>query len=82
MIHIRNRKNTSTGSRTGTARTGLGRTIPPVTDHIEGRYDEIVLEDVINKYGELEGQKMVGRREKYYVPFSKEAVDKAIARVR
>jgi hypothetical protein len=57
----------------------LGRDIAPVTDHVQGVYEEILMKDKINDYGDVEGRERNGSRTKYYVPFSKEAVDKIIA---
>ena len=62
------------------AKDHLGRPIFPITSSVFGRYGEITLMDVFDRYGEIIGQKMSGKREKYYVPFSKKTVDDIIAR--
>lgn len=55
----------------------LKRTVPPVTDHIEGRYDEVITEPVYQQQ-ELVGYKFSGKRQIHYIPFSKEKVDEII----
>ena len=60
-------------------RDWLKRIVPPVTDHIEGRYDMILTEPVYDKNEEeLIGYKRSGKRQVYYIPFSKEKVDEII----
>lgn len=55
----------------------LKRTVLPVTDHIEGRYDEVITEPVYQQQ-ELIGYKFSGKRQIHYIPFSKEKVDEII----
>jgi len=57
----------------------LGRDIAPVTEHVQGVYEEVIMKDKINDYGDVEGKEKKGERIRYYVPFSKKAVDDIIA---
>ena len=52
-----------------------GAKVPPVTDHIEGYYQELEMEPVINEQGEVVSNKRSGQHTVYYIPFSKEKVD-------
>ena len=52
-----------------------GAKVPPVTDHIEGYYQELEMEPVINEEGEVVSNKRSGQHTVYYIPFSKEKVD-------
>jgi len=56
----------------------IGRTIN-VGDHLEGSYQEQLLEPAI-LHGQHIGDKRNGERTRYYIPFSKENVDKIIAK--
>ena len=56
----------------------LGRKIAPVTDHIEGFYQESEMEPIINQQGEKTGDKRSGQHTVYYIPFSKEKVDEIV----
>jgi hypothetical protein len=60
-----------------TGRDWLKRIVPPVTDHIEGRYDEVITEPVYQQQ-ELVGYKYSGKRQIHYIPFSKNKVDEII----
>jgi hypothetical protein len=62
--------------RTGMNEIGL-RIVPPVTDHIEGIYQEVITEPVYQNQ-ELTGYKFSGKRQIHYIPFSKEKVDEII----
>jgi hypothetical protein len=55
-----------------------GIKIPPTTDHVEGVYQEIEMESVINERGEKTGYRRSGQHQVYYIPFSKEKVDEII----
>ena len=55
----------------------LKKTVPPVADHVEGRYDEVITEPVYQKQ-ELVGYRYSGKRQVHYIPFSKEKVDEII----
>lgn len=57
-----------------TGRDWLRRIVSPVTDHVEGRYDEVITEPVYQQQ-ELAGYKFSGKRQIHYIPFSKEKVD-------
>jgi hypothetical protein len=48
----------------------MGRSIPPVTDHIGGIYKELEFEPVIEKNRKV-GERMSGSHEVHYIPFSK-----------
>jgi hypothetical protein len=61
-----------------TGRDWLKRTVSPCTDHVEGRYDEVLTEPVYQQQ-ELIGHKFSGKRQVYYIPFSKSKVDEIIA---
>lgn len=62
-----------------TGRDWLKRTVPPVTDHVEGKYDMILTEPVYDtKEEQLIGYKRSGTRQVYYIPFSKSKVDEII----
>jgi len=50
-----------------------------VGDHVEGKYQEQILEGVLYHDQEI-GQRRTGERTRYYIPFSKENVDKIIAK--
>lgn len=54
-----------------------GKKVAPVTDHIEGLYYEQELEPIIEK-NRVVGQQRSGEHPVYYIPFSKETVDKII----
>jgi hypothetical protein len=56
----------------------VGRKIAPVTDHVEGLYNELEMEPKINDRMELTGYKRSGQHTVYYIPFSKEKVDEII----
>jgi hypothetical protein len=56
-----------------------GSKVAPVADHVEGVYEEVETENVI-KANKVIGKKMSGKHKSYYIPFSKEAVDKIIER--
>lgn len=60
-----------------TGRDWLKRIVSPVTDHIEGRYEEVITEPVYQQQ-ELAGYKYSGKRQIHYIPFSKEKVDEII----
>ncbi len=60
-----------------TGRDWLKRIIPPVTDHIEGKYNEVITEPVYQQQ-ELFGYKYSGKKEVHYIEFSKENVDSII----
>ncbi len=60
-----------------TGRDWLKRTLSPCTDHLEGKYDEVITEPVYQQQ-ELIGHKFSGKRQLYYIPFSKEKVDEII----
>ncbi len=60
-----------------TGRDWLKRIIAPVTDHIEGKYNEVITEPVYQQQ-ELVGYKYSGKKEKHYIEFSKEKVDEII----
>jgi hypothetical protein len=60
-----------------TGRDWLKRIIPPVTDHVEGRFEEIITEPVYQQQ-ELAGYKYSGKRQIHYIEFSKEKVDEII----
>lgn len=55
-----------------------GAKVSPVTVHVEGYYQEIEMEPVINEWGEQIGNKRSGQHTVYYIPFSKEKVDEII----
>lgn len=55
----------------------VGNDIPPVTDHVEGIYYEQLTQNIINK-NRITGKKRTGQQIVYYIPFSKQAVDKII----
>lgn len=55
-----------------------GAKIPPVTDHVEGYYQELEMEYVINERGEITSNKRSGVHTVYYIPFLKEKVDQII----
>lgn len=59
-------------------RDWLGRPIEPVTDHVEGGYKRPIVEHRYDKYGDIiDGRdKIMGHDKVFYIPFSKEAVDK------
>lgn len=57
----------------------LGRDIPPVTDHLQGRYQEQVVADKIDDFGDVIGRERKDPRLRYYIPFSKKAVDDIIS---
>jgi|GEM_PF-2545847 len=56
------------------------RIIPPVTDHIEDKYNEVITEPVYQQQ-ELVGYKYSGKRDIHYIEFSKEKVDEIIEKV-
>jgi hypothetical protein len=57
----------------------LGRDIAPVTDHLQGVYDKVIMEDIVNDFGDVEGSKFKETRKVHYIPFSKKAVDEIIS---
>jgi hypothetical protein len=61
-----------------TGRDWLKRIVAPVTDHIEGKFEEVITEPVYQQQ-ELTGYKYSGKRQIHYIPFSKEKVDEIIA---
>jgi hypothetical protein len=54
-----------------------GNRIAPVTDHIEGIYQEQLTNKVIQK-NKVVGRERTGQRTVYYIPFSKNKVDEII----
>ena len=55
-----------------------GTTVPPVTDHLQGKYWEQETEPIIQKNKKV-GQRRTGQHEVFYVPFSRKAVEDIIA---
>jgi hypothetical protein len=55
----------------------MGKSIPPVADHVEGTYKELEFEPIIEKNKKV-GERMSGFHEVHYIPFSKSAVDEII----
>jgi len=58
----------------------LGIPIDPFSEHIEGKYTEVIMKPKLDeRTGEHVDNVFSGTRESYYIPFSKKNVDEIIA---
>ena len=64
-----------------TANDWLGIPINPFSEHIEGKYTEVLMRPKLDeRTGEHIDNVFAGTRESYYIPFSKKNVDEIIAK--